>query len=181
MLSVFLIQIFYYSIAAIIGGLIPWLLKASKWWMYCIIIVLSLSSAFFLTTILKTLTPSAIEIEIIEPEPGFVSDSHVLKVNGQISAFTSKFYILVHPASTDRWWVQNSPQIFGKNSLKWTAECYIGTPDLGKDEAYDLVAIASLDNTIFDGLTGRLLYPGQSLRELPLLYKSNIVTVKRAK
>jgi hypothetical protein len=133
-----------------------------------------------LINIIKTLTPSEVEIEIIKPKPGFVSDSHIVKVTGKISVFTSKFYILVHPSTTDQWWVQNKPQIFGAKSLEWETECYIGTQDLGKNESYDIVAVASIDNIIFDALAGRLLYPDQKLKALPLLYKSNIITIKRA-
>ena len=93
-------------------------------------------------------------------------------VRGTVSDPKLNVYILIHPLTTNLWWVQNIPAV-GPDG-RWQALCYFGTENLGIGEPYEIIAIASSKRGLYK--------PGDTLKEVPSkLLRSKIVTVKRSK
>jgi hypothetical protein len=141
--------------------------------------ILLVCSVFLRDILKKTVNVSLDTIVITDPSPGSVFTSPKIKVRGKTSNTNSRVYLLVHPATTDTWWVQDLPDYDMKDMTNWNVECYIGTKDQGIGDSYDIVALSSVDNIILDALLGRHLYSGENLKTLPVLNKSNIITVTR--
>jgi hypothetical protein len=97
-------------------------------------------------------------ITIDYPENGdnlyWSSEGHLVK--GSLSGIDDKFkpYVLVHPKTTTKWWVQLEPTISGS---KWEAVVYPGTKDIGANEEYEIYAI----------VTDKSLNEGEELDALP--------------
>lgn len=168
----------FYLMAFAVGVLISHLLKLKKT-LYILAVILSLLCAFLLTQYLSTIPSETIEIKILQPNPQFETRSKILKVSGTVSVPNCHIYVLIHPAKTDLWYVQSLPKYVDSKPQQWQVECYLGTNKKGLDDTYDIVALVSNGNLLLDILKNRYMYPGQRLKELPLLSKSNVVTVKR--
>lgn len=93
-------------------------------------------------------------------------------VRGTVSDPKLNVYVLIHPLTTNLWWVQNIPTV-GPDG-KWQSFCYFGTENLGIGEPYEIIAVATFKKKLYK--------PGDTLEIVPLdLLRSRIVTVRRAK
>ncbi len=77
-----------------------------------------------------------------------------------------KTYVLIHPPTTTKWWVQRTPTIIGSN---WETVVYLGTEDTGANENYEVYAI----------VTNKTLNEGIELGALPDYLAMASVTVFR--
>ncbi len=59
------------------------------------------------------------------------------------------FYVIVHPLTTNQWWVQNAPTLSDEGT--WEAIVNFGTKDLGAGEEYELHAVLT-ESTLEMGL-----------------------------
>jgi hypothetical protein len=132
-----------------------------------------------------TLSPSPVSVEITAPEPQTEFSNFEITVEGNVSPPWARVYALVHPHTTDQWWVQNLPPFrhadLGGKSATWETTAYIGTETLGVDDSYDIIALASNEPLLLDILIGRYLQPAETRNELPFLNQSNVVTVRRVR
>ena len=115
-------------------------------------------------------TETSSRITIDYPENGdnlyWSSEGHLVK--GSLSGIDDKFkpYVLVHPKTTTKWWVQLEPTVSGS---KWEAVVYPGTKDIGANEEYEIYAI----------VTDKSLNEGEELDALPDYSAMAYVTVFR--
>jgi hypothetical protein len=90
-------------------------------------------------------------------------------IKGKVSDPKIPVYVLVHPFSTNQWWIQRNaspPRPDGS----WQTTAYFGTETLGIGEEFEVVAIA----------TDRRFFEGQQLPSFPSdVARSDIVTVRR--
>ena len=130
-----------------------------------------------------TVPPSYVRVNITSPKPATEVDGFKITVQGDVLPQWARVYVLVHPSTTDQWWVQDLPQFRRIESEDkpaiWSTTAYLGTEELGATDYYDIIALASSDPVICDILTGRYLRPSETVRVLPLLNQSNPITVKR--
>ena len=125
-----------------------------------------------ITGLLPGLTPSLraqhLKVEITLPETGTeVGATHL--VSGTVTSTDLRPHILIHPMSTDLWWVQRRPEAPNRDG-SWSTLCYFGTETQGVGDYYQIVAIISSEP----------MREGQTFRELPDgLARSDLVTVRR--
>ena len=111
------------------------------------------------------------KLEITSPTDGATVTTREL-VGGTVSDSKLNVYVLIHPLTTNLWWVQNMPTV-GPDG-KWQSFCYFGTENLGIGEPYEIIAVATSKKKLYQ--------PGDTLEIVPLdLLRSRIVTVRRAK
>lgn len=76
-------------------------------------------------------------------------------------------YVLVHPHTTDKWWVQNLPAVFSDGS--WQTTIYFGTETQGIGDDYTVSAIITTED----------LEVAEILSSLPSYVAESHVTVTR--
>ena len=112
-------------------------------------------------------------ISIISPTDG----SHVCMktlVSGTIFAPSVQVFVLIHPMTNDRFWVQ--PVSNMRPDGKWESYCHFGESKEGIGQPFEIIAIASKNKKLFkEGDT--LLSPLPD--NLPIILKSIPITVKR--
>ena len=91
-------------------------------------------------------------------------------MRGTVSDPSERPIVLVHPMSTDLWWVQRPPAPPNSDG-KWATLCYFGTESEGIGDYFQIVAIVPVNE----------LPEGTVLQELPeARARSEVVTVRRA-
>ena len=124
------------------------------------------------------MTITKIDDILVEPEKKPKVGLQVL-VDGTISEPKVVLCVLVHPMTTDIWWVQNLPSPPGKiddNTWRWRTRIYCGTEELGLNEDFEIVAIAESKRTIC--VAGKTLKTLNFPLDLP---RTEILTVKRVR
>jgi hypothetical protein len=120
----------------------------------------------------------AIQPRIISPSNGANVGLRTL-IEGEVSPIPADIYVLVHPLSTDRWWVQGVPLV--QNDGRWNVLVYAGTETLGVQERYEILAVATNESRVIRLLRGNYPTPGQQLEAIPpYLAKSNVIVVRRS-
>lgn len=128
---------------------------------------------------LATRPAPPIQLRIVTPSDGDDVGLSTL-VQGEVAPISSDVYVLVHPLSTDRWWVQNLP--FVQNDGRWQVRVYTGTETEGIGELYEILAVATNENRLIRILRGDYPIPGQQLEAIPpYLAKSNLIVVRRSR
>lgn len=101
-------------------------------------------------------------------------------VKGTVSDPNSRVYVIVHPLRVSEMWVQQSPIVDGEGN--WQSSATFGTESLGIGERYQVIAVATNDNSLVAFATGNLLREGQKLTSLPRKSnRSSLITVTRPK
>jgi hypothetical protein len=101
-------------------------------------------------------------------------------VQGTVSDPSAKVYVLVHPLKTRETWVQQLPLVGRDGS--WQTTVFFGTSVLGIDEPYEVIALATKENSVVNFATGNNLKADQVLQQLPdHTNKSKVITVRRPK
>jgi hypothetical protein len=98
-------------------------------------------------------------------------------IEGTVSDPNVTICVLVHPLTTDTWWVQNLPSPPGKVGEKtwsWRTMALCGTEDLGLNEEFEIVALAESKRAVCQ--LGKQIKIEEFPQDLP---RSEIVTVKR--
>jgi len=124
--------------------------------------------------ILVNLSPPDLDVEIMSPEEG-ASVGHRYTIQGKVSDPSALVYVLIHPLSTNLWYVQNRPAV--RSDGRWSTIIYFGTIDgEGIGDSYEVVALATDENWFLRKLRGTSLTSGQRLKTIPQ-HGSNIDTV----
>jgi hypothetical protein len=92
---------------------------------------------------------------------------------------SARILVLVHPRTTDTYWIQQPPLVAADGS--WRATCYFGTDEAGLGEECDIIAVA-IEQRLLGILApaGLPTEPGATVKEIPrALSRSNVVTVRR--
>jgi len=90
-------------------------------------------------------------------------------------------YFLIHPHSTELWYVQSEPTSVKRGAQEyWTAKILFGdSPPKDCGKKFDVVVLASRDDERYDIFRGRILQPGDQIDYLPVLNQSEIITVTK--
>jgi hypothetical protein len=121
--------------------------------------------------------PPDIRVVIDQPKDGAEVGQRAL-VAGKSTPVPRAIYVLVRARSTTTWWVQDLPGIDGEGN--WSVKAYFGTTGLGLGETFDIIAVATSENSLTRVLRGVNLSAGQQFSTLvPSLAKSSLVVVKR--
>ena len=84
--------------------------------------------------------PENLELRITSPVDG--ADAKLQStVTGEVSEPKVQVHVLVHPVTTDQWWVQRPPSA-GQDG-KWKTTVFFGTKSHGIDEEFEVLAIAT--------------------------------------
>ncbi|MGA2224807.1 MAG: hypothetical protein ABSH41_10235 [Syntrophobacteraceae bacterium] len=128
-------------------------------------------------TWLSNSAPSSIQTRIVAPQTQAQVGQRAL-VEGEVSPILVHVYVLVHPLSSDRWWVQDLPLV--QNDGHWQVKVYLGTENVGKGEEYEILAVATNESIVTRLLRGDYPAPGQQLKAIaPYFAKSNVIVVRR--
>lgn len=99
--------------------------------------------------------PESVKVEIVQVDNVFTADSiyasarkpietgWTATAQGTISLRDYQVFVLVHPLLSDTWTVQSSVARPSKTGT-WRTTCLFGTERKGKDEDYEVIAVASL-------------------------------------
>ena len=90
-------------------------------------------------------------------------------VRGTVSDPSARPFVLLHPMSTDLWWVQRAPAPPNSDG-EWATLCYFGTESQGIGDHFQIVALVPVGE----------LEEGMVLQDLPEAQaRSDVVTVRR--
>lgn len=118
-----------------------------------------------------------IETVITEPNDGAEVEERTV-VKGKSTPIPEVVYVLVHPRSTNSWWVQDLPVV--QRTGDWSVDVSMGTASAGIGESFDIIALATNEGRLIRILRDVDLVTAQQLTTtIPSLSKSNLVTVKR--
>ena len=102
-----------------------------------------------------------------------------VSVEGIISDPNAIVCVLVHPMTTDTWWVQNPPSPptqIDENTWRWRTMVYCGTETLGLNEDFEIVVLAEGKRAVCQ--KGKQIKGDEFPNELP---RSEIITVFRGR
>ena len=88
------------------------------------------------------LEDSQVSVRIKNPDNGGIVEKYFVDVYGTSSGLENSnlnLYILVHPISTESYWVQTPPSTDRDGS--WMTRIYVGLKDIGNNEDYSIKAI----------------------------------------
>lgn len=132
-----------------------------------------LAGMFWLTR----LPAPRVTVQLMAPSEGSVVARRT-PVQGRVAPSVAEIYVLVHPLSSDVWWVQNTPLV--GNDGRWQTEAYFGTDTKGVGELFEVVALATDEAAPLRLLRGTRLATGQQVRSVsPNFAKSDVVVVRR--
>jgi hypothetical protein len=148
---------------------------------------LGLIGAYFLLSIIIAAVPLAwpasvkitpIQITITEPQDGSNINGPRHMVKGIVKDHPDAgVYVVVRPLVPQNYWVQDSPTIDSQGS--WQVNAYFGDLNVGVNEDYEIIALATDENFLVTLMTGSFLTTGQT-KSIPVnMNRSNIVTVRR--
>lgn len=147
-----------------------------------VLLVLIATAAFYIGLASLRLIPSSpVSVTVEEPASSTRVSARVLLVRGTVLPARARVQVLVHPWSSDRWWVQRTPvvvEVVG-DSATWEAQVFLGTEEQGNNETYEIVAVGSDDALLFDVLAERYFPVGSQLASLPLLSRSQTLVISR--
>lgn len=134
-----------------------WASGPGKW--LCLLFILAVPCQLSAQALTLSIESPAKDAEVVSPElvRGTISDPNVTPI------------VLIHPMSTDLWWVQRPPAPPNANG-EWATLCYLGTETEGEGEYFQIVAIAPAGG-LREGMTIRTL-PADGAR-------SDVVIVRR--
>lgn len=122
--------------------------------------------------------PTATTIRITSPNDGATVEYRPL-IRGTTSRADARLYVLVRPRASEVWWVQNTPVVNPDGT--WQVPIYLGTELIGKNEPYEIVAVATSANDIGRALQTGDFSPGDQLARVPTtIARSNVIVVRRA-
>jgi hypothetical protein len=118
-----------------------------------------------------------VSVEIENVQSGQIVEDSWIDLNGSVSPPEARVFILVHPRTGDRWWVQEPPRQVGG---AWECRVNLGTTIKGRGEYYQVMALASASSRFLDVVRGRQLWYRSTCKRPPVLPHSNIVMLRRA-
>jgi uncharacterized membrane protein len=128
---------------------------------------------------LSNVRVTPIQITISEPGNDAKVEGHRYLVKGTISDQNSVSYVVVRSLESSDYWVQDPPTIDSNNN--WQVNTYFGERNVGNNERYEIIALATHENFLVTWLTGNYLSTGKR-RDLPNnTNRSNVVTVTRTR
>jgi hypothetical protein len=104
-----------------------------------------------------------------------------LRLRGTVTPAQSRVTVVVRSETDQRWWVQSvvSAENDGSGAGRWAIDAVIGSAQEGNDENFQIVALASADSFAFNLITGRFLFKGNTLRNMPQWQQSEPIVVRR--
>ncbi len=118
-----------------------------------------------------------LDVEILSPTNGAELNELAL-VEGKIAAPRADVWVVVHPLSTARWWVQSQPLV--QRDGRWQVQVHLGTPSAGNGQQFEILALATDESRFEKLLRDENLFMGQELDSIsPYFAKSNLITVRR--
>ena len=131
----------------------------------------------------ETPPQATIAITAIDDKPIIGRDMpevrHRATVEGVVSDPNATICVLVHPMTSDTWWVQNLPSPPAKvdeKNWRWRTMAFCGTETLGLNEEFEIVALAESKRSICQ--LGKQIKIEEFPRDLP---RSEIITVRRTR
>lgn len=116
-------------------------------------------------------------IEITSPATASRVEGHQVWISGTVDPTDAQVAVAVRAEGSDLWWLQETvrPQADGR----WSIAAYLGEPEVGRGEDFQVVALASTDPPWLDLLKGRRPTPGTTTPSLPLWSRSEAIVLTR--
>lgn len=158
----------------------------SKWtarigWQKVVVIIFLVAIVSAAIAVIR-ITDNAVRhvaVAIKQPADGELVPMRYL-VQGTVGDPSSTVRVVVHPQSVPWRYVQPAPVVGGDGG--WQVYVGFGTDAQLTDEEFEVIAIATHENSLVMWLTGNLLRPGSVLKELPRnTNRSKVITVTRPK
>ena len=124
--------------------------------------------------------PQACKVLVTSPSSGTEIRGYQIDVSGKVEPPTAQVTLIIRSETDKRWWVQDiiKPQ---KLSGSWSLTAQVGEENVGVNETYELIALASNDSALFNLFTGRFLYKGLTLHQTPGWNLSELILIRRTK
>lgn len=119
----------------------------------------------------RTVVPAGpVQVEITAPRNGLWVEGTSLSVEGIVRPAGARVTLVIRSERDPRWWVQPvvRPSRIADGVGYWTVKGSLGTKTEGIGQTFEVVALASLNNIIFDLLTGRYVTEGDFYHNVPL-------------
>ncbi len=146
-----------------------------------VLCVTSIVIAIVFWASLSSVKVTPIQVEILAPQDGVRIDSYRYLVKGTVSDPNARVYVVVRPLRPQDYWIQEQPTVDAKGN--WQANAYFGEPPPGPGagEDYEIIALATNENSVVTCMTGNCLQVGKT-KDIPRnTNRSNLVTVTRTR
>ena len=147
-----------------------------------VVLILSLAGVVitgaFLLIFSAISQPQPCKVMITSPKNETEIRGYQINVSGNVDPPPARVTVIVRSETDKKWWVQDiiRPK---KPSGSWSMNAQIGEENVGADETYEIVALASNDSRVFNIFTGRYLYKGLTLNQTPGWNQSELVIIRR--
>lgn len=140
----------------------------------------TLASLYLYSSIAK---PSPVAVTITSPRSGHEVIENRVRVTGKVSTPESRVTLVVRSERDLRWWAQEvvSPERDKDGLWKWSIDAHLGTDEVGQNENFQIIALASADSSFFNLITGRVVSENSTFTTVPLWEQSEPIVVRRVK
>lgn len=127
--------------------------------------------------------PSHVQISITSPQSGKSVTKKSVQISGIVMPNNASVTVVVRSEKDMKWWIQDMAKVKIRNDVigQWQTTVLLGTQSEGINENFQIIALASSDNMLFNILTGRYITVGQPCDKIPRWENSAPVILRRTK
>jgi hypothetical protein len=141
-------------------------------------LVIALATWSVLSVYAMVASPRSCRLTITSPPTGIETHGYNIRVVGTVKPHTARVTVAARSESDTRWWIQQIVEPSDSSGI-WSLWVNVGTPTAGKGETFELIGLASNDNSAFNVLTGRYLRGGLAVSGTPRWNRSPLIVIRR--
>jgi hypothetical protein len=128
-------------------------------------------------------SPSHVQVSITSPKSGDLVAEKGVQISGTIVPNNASVTVVVRSEKDMKWWIQEMAKVKISDGVvgQWQTTALLGTRSEGIGENFQIIALASSNNTLFNILTGRYITVGQTCDRIPRWEQSKPVVLRRTK
>jgi hypothetical protein len=128
-------------------------------------------------------SPSPVQVSITSAQSGDLVVEKSVQISGTVVPNNASVTVIVRSEKDMKWWIQDMAKVKIRDDVigQWQTTVLLGTQSEGIDENFQIIALASSDNMLFNILTGRYITVGQPCDRIPRWENSAPVILRRIK
>jgi len=127
--------------------------------------------------------PTPVKVIIALPKSGDQVTEPYVVISGTVIPNNARVTLVVRSEKAIKWWIQNMAEVKTVEGVagQWQTKVSLGTQEEGIGENFQIIAIASADNVLFNILTGRHFTVRQPCDNIPKWEQSEPIVLRRTK
>ena len=146
-------------------------------------VITSILTLIALVTYSRLSQSQQCNVAISYPKTGDTTSNFEYTISGIVKPKTARVTVVVRSERDTRWWVQEIVSAIAENDSvgKWSLKIFLGSKEVGTEQNYEIIALATNNSFLFNLMTGRFLYDGYTSAVVPLWNQSDLVIIRRVR